>query len=60
MPVGPWTSPDFDPDFSSGSSWAPGDVLEFVCRDDDGADQGKGLMSEKMEKRALWTEPVSL
>ena len=25
-----------------------------------GVDQGKGLMSEKMGKRALWTEPVSL
>ena len=25
-----------------------------------GVDQGKGLMSEKMGKRAPWTEPVSL
>ena len=42
--VGPWANPDRDPDYVKGTTWNAGDVLEFVCHDDDGKSQGTAIL----------------
>ena len=42
--VGPWVCPDLDSDFASQAGWNAGDVVEVQCYDNDGNEQGKGLL----------------